>query len=77
MPSPEAASQHSCSCMLFSSTRKQNKTVLVLLAVLQALKLLSPLNSNPSTCGGNTAQFIVTGAGIIFLCESVLAVSRE
>lgn len=63
--------------MLFSSTRNQNKTILVLPAVLQALKLLSPLHSNLFTCGGNTAQFIVTGAGIIFLSESVLAVFTE
>lgn len=77
MPSPAAVNQHSCSCMLFSSIRKQNKTVLVLLTVLRAPKLLSSLNRNLSTCGGNTAQFIATGAGLIFLSESVLAVSRE
>lgn len=28
-------------------------------------------------CGGNTAQFIVPGAGIVFRSESVLAVSGE
>lgn len=61
----------------FYQKTKQNTTVLVLLAVLWAPKLLSSLHRGPSTYGGNTAQFIVTGAGIIFLSESVPARSKE